>query len=419
MRPLAGFVAALLAVTVLSPARGQVPASVLGPRPPARVIDETGSLSAADRTEIERLARSIHDTTRADMVVVVIPTTAGEPHRRFATDLFNRWRLGDGARNDGLLLFVALADRRSEIILGDGLDSPAKRTASQGIMDRVMVPHFRAGRPARAILEGATACVTDIVGVSPEQPAAADIAAVPAASAGALVEKRPEPILFPEVAQSFAGPAPAPAPTFAEPVPLAEAWVPSPPLVAQPQPVSADPLPGVLLLGGGAATVAAGFAGLRSLFRPRNCPHCGTAMIRLSESEDDSQLVPSERLEEELGSVNYQVWSCPVCPHVQKSRRGAFFTRYARCPRCQSVTKSQTVSTIQAATTANTGVERVNERCLHCGWEKASTRVTPRLPDPSTSTSSSFDSSSGSSFSSSSSSSSGGHSSGGGASGSW
>ena len=74
MRLLAGFVVALLPLTVLSPARAQVPATVLGPRPPARVIDETGSLSAADRTEIARLAGSIHDTTRADMVVVVIPT---------------------------------------------------------------------------------------------------------------------------------------------------------------------------------------------------------------------------------------------------------------------------------------------------------------------------------------------------------
>ena len=77
--------------------------------------------SIEERAAIERLAESIRATTRADLQVVVIPTTAGAPPRTFATDLFNRWRLGNAERNDGLLLFVALADRRSEIILGDGI----------------------------------------------------------------------------------------------------------------------------------------------------------------------------------------------------------------------------------------------------------------------------------------------------------
>ena len=136
-------------------AAAQVPAVVAGPRPPARVVDETGTLSAEDRAAIERLAESIRATTRADLQVVVIPTTAGAPPRTFATDLFNRWRLGNAERNDGLLLFVALADRRSEIILGDGIDTPATRAAAQGIMEGTMIPHFRAGRPGRAIIEGA------------------------------------------------------------------------------------------------------------------------------------------------------------------------------------------------------------------------------------------------------------------------
>ena len=156
MRLVAAIAVAFLAVISAFSASAQVPAVVRGGRPRAHVVDETGTLSAADRTKLERLSQSIRETTKADMMVVIIPTTAGEPQRGFATALFNRWRLGNGARNDGILLFVALADRKSEIILGDGLDSPGQRAASQRIMDQVMVPHFRAGRPGRAILDGAT-----------------------------------------------------------------------------------------------------------------------------------------------------------------------------------------------------------------------------------------------------------------------
>ena len=146
-------------------------------------------------------------------------------------------------------------------------------------------------------------------------------------------------------------------------------------------------------------------------------------MIRLSEGEDDARLERSERLEENLGSVDYNVWTCPVCPGVEKVRWGALFTRYAKCPRCRAVTKSHTISRLRAPTQFSEGLERIDERCLHCGWEKTSKQTIPRLAEP---TISSVDWSSGSSsggFSSSSgglsSGSSGGHSSGGGASGSW
>ena len=450
MRLVAAIAVVFLAVISAPSAFAQVPAVVRGGRPRAHVVDETGSLSAADRTKLERLTQSIRETTKADMMVVVIPTTAGEPQRRFATALFNHWRLGNGARNDGILLFVALADRKSEIILGDGLDSPDQRSASQRIMDQVMVPHFRAGRPGRAIFDGATACVTDIVGVSAEQPDVVATPPRPATTAGVVVEPKPRvvepkpvPVMAPPPRQPAVverTPAPIPEPlaeqpelggTFAsrsdslpvpEPIPPAQPWTPPPGFQRQPETTS-DPMGMMMLLGGGAAAGAGGIAAFRSLsrYRRRNCSKCGTAMTLLNEAADDASLAPAERLEEQLGSVDYDIWTCPSCPYVEKSRSGAFFTSYAKCPRCQAVTKSQTISRLRQPTTSSTGLERVNERCQACGWEKAFERVIPQLPDQSRSSHShaSPSSMSSSMSRSSSSSSSGGHSSGGGASGSW
>ena len=423
MRLVAAIAVAFLAVISAFSASAQVPAVVRGGRPRAHVVDETGTLSAADRTKLERLTQSIRETTKADMMVVIIPTTAGEPQRRFATALFNHWRLGNGARNDGILLFVALADRKSEIILGDGLDSPGQRSASQRIMDQVMVPHFRAGRPGRAIFDGATACVTDIVGVSAEQPDVVATPPRPATTAGVIVERTPAPIPEPlaeqpELGGPFASRSdPLPVP---EPIPPAQPWTPPSGFQREPETMS-DPVGMMVLLGGGAAAGAGGIAAIRSLsrYRRRKCSKCGTGMTLLNEGADDASLSPTERLEEQLGSVDYDIWTCPTCPYVEKSRYGAFFTSYATCPRCQAVTKSQTVSRLQAPTTFSTGLERVNERCQACGWEKAFERVIPAIPVQSDSSDSSSSSSSSRSSSFSSSSESGGHSSGGGASGSW
>ena len=318
MRLVAAIAVAFLAVISAPSAFAQVPAVVRGGRPRAHVVDETGTLSAADRTKLERLTQSIRETTKADMMVVIIPTTAGEPQRRFATALFNHWRLGNGARNDGILLFVALADRKSEIILGDGLDSPGQRSASQRIMDQVMVPHFRAGRPGRAIFDGATACVTDIVGVSAEQPDVVDTPSRPATTAGVVVEPAPAPVSAPVSALVAEQPDRGESVTFptdvgrgAEPIQPVQPWTPPPRFQREPETTS-DPVGMMVLLGGGAAAGAGGIAAIRSLsrYRRRKCSKCGTGMTLLNEGADDASLSPTERLR------HLDLPHLPVCREV-------------------------------------------------------------------------------------------------------
>jgi len=135
-------------------------------------------------------------------------------------------------------------------------------------------------------------------------------------------------------------------------------------------------------------------------------------MIRLSGPAEDSLLADGERTEERLGSVDYDVWTCPTCPQVTKVRHGAFFTAYGRCPACGFATKSQTVNRIHSPTSFSSGLEEIVERCAQCGHSARSTRVIPLEQEDNSSMWSS-------SSSASSSSSSGGYSSGSGASGSW
>ncbi|MFM8283728.1 MAG: TPM domain-containing protein, partial [Planctomycetaceae bacterium] len=220
-------------VAVSTAAAWQLPAEVAGPRPAGRVVDTTGRLTADERREITALLDGIATHSRGDMMVVVIPTTAGVPHRQFATELFNRWRLGSAERDDGLLLFAALDDRRAEIILGDGLDDAARVAASQRVMDGVMIPEFKAGRPGGAIRRGALACAAEILD-SPTESPATDTAAADAN--------------VPDV------PVAVPDGLPAEPLGLRPARV--PPVPAAPGP----PWGAVAVLGGGlAATGVAGY----------------------------------------------------------------------------------------------------------------------------------------------------------------
>lgn len=68
----------------------------------------------------------------------------------------------------------------------------------------------------------------------------------------------------------------------------------------------------------------------------RKCDVCGTQMNKLSETEDNAYLTKGQDTEEQLKSVDYDVWLCPKCgtteifPFVSKS------TKYRVCPACHS-----------------------------------------------------------------------------------
>ena len=46
---------------------------------------------------------------------------------------------------------------------------------------------------------------------------------------------------------------------------------------------------------------------------PRRCQRCGTKMNKLDEATDNLYLNAGQDIEEQLGSVDYDVWLCPKC----------------------------------------------------------------------------------------------------------
>ncbi len=132
--------------------------------------------------------------------------------------------------------------------------------------------------------------------------------------------------------------------------------------------------------------------------RPRRCSRGHGKMIRLSEAEDDIALMTGQRTEEQLGSVDYDVWVCPTCNErrVIPYKR---WSRYKRCPKCNFATMTRTVNVITRATVASTGVDEVELDCKNCGYHNVTRRVIPKVvPASSSSGSGSSGGGGGSSF---------------------
>ncbi|MFL6262832.1 MAG: TPM domain-containing protein [Thermoanaerobaculia bacterium] len=412
-----------------SAARAVTVEQIPTPRPSGWAVDMTNTLPPERLAELNRLGEDVQTKAGAEMAVVVVGSTEGADPHDFATRLFNAWGIGNQTSKNGILVFAALNDHKAEIVLGHGLDTEAGRRESQTVMQQEMIPRFRNGDPSGAVVLGAIACARRILGVSPlvegvELPpgmasAPEPVAPSPSGAGGTLPDGT---VLYTD----SGGITHTIPPAGSQPLQPLETAV-------QEEPFSGSGLSGLLwtgLLGAFFGTI--GFVVLRT---PR-CSKCKQKMTMLDEQADDAYLEPSEKVEERIGSIDYQIWVCAACGERKKRRGSSFFSRYRNCPDCHAKTVSSTSVTLREATRLESGEVEVTQVCANCSFRSRYIRAIPRLEEPSYSSSSSsssgssfgsFSSSSGSSSSSSGSSSggssssgfSGGSSSGGGASGSW
>lgn len=330
--------------TVAVPVRAVTVEQIPNPRPAGWTVDLTGSVPPGTMTELNRISDDLHSRTGAQMAVVVVGSTDGADARDFATRLFNSWGIGRADRNDGVLIFAALDDRAAEVILGDGFPATQGEGTAEAIMQTEMVPRFRDGDVAGALLGGAQACASRLLTTVPPP------AAVPSSPQTALPRAY--------------DPAPAPLPEAA--------FGPGP----------AGPS-GSRLPGAGALAILAGMLGVGGWtivrYRSRKCPSCKNPMIRLGEDQDDAHLTPAEATEEQIGSVDYDVWACATCDHVAKLRYGRLVSGYSDCRGCQAKALSSRSVTVRDATYTEEGLVRIHHECAHCGYHTTRTRTTPRL----------------------------------------
>lgn len=298
----------------------------------------------------------LYDQAGIEMTVLTIPSLSDYRHygpiEPFATALFNSWGIGNADRNDGVLVLVALHDRQMRIELGAGY-AASWDARMQRVIDTAFLPRFREEAYQAGIVTGVEETIFELTGHPPGGTEAG---------------------------------------------PLVNGWR----WIAW----RLSALGNWLWALFGVPAAGAALALRRYLRRrPRPCPACGTLMHRLGEEADDAHLDGGQRLEEYLKSVDYDVWACDGCGHMDIHRYRNWLSGYGACPNCQYHTLSTTTEILRVATTSSTGQKRLTYDCENCGYHDTELRTIPRVSK----------SSSGSGRSSFG----GGSSSGGGASGRW
>ncbi len=141
------------------------------PQLTGRVVDQAKVLSPAAEQELSQRLAAHEVATRQQVVVATVPSLQGHEIAEYGYQLGRAWGIGEKDKNTGAILLVAPTEREVRIEVGYGLEGTLTDAASRLIIERNILPEFRAGRMESGVLRGAEAILATLRGEAVVQPA--------------------------------------------------------------------------------------------------------------------------------------------------------------------------------------------------------------------------------------------------------
>ncbi|MBN5110750.1 TPM domain-containing protein [Stenotrophomonas hibiscicola] len=128
------------------------------------VVDTANALSASTRATLREQALQLQARKGAQLQVLVVPSVGDDGIEAYAQRVFEQWQLGRAGVDDGVLLLVAVQDRRVRIQTGYGLEGTIPDAYAARIIDKAIVPRLREGDLDQGLLDGSKVLVALIDG---------------------------------------------------------------------------------------------------------------------------------------------------------------------------------------------------------------------------------------------------------------
>jgi len=128
------------------------------------VNDFAGILDSASASDLEAIITGIEKDTGAEIAVVTVDSLQGITIEEYAVELFEKWGIGKADEDNGLLILVALEERKVRIEVGYGLEGVITDLEAGRIIDEIIVPNFKNGDYSRGIYDAVVAISNQIYG---------------------------------------------------------------------------------------------------------------------------------------------------------------------------------------------------------------------------------------------------------------
>lgn len=350
------------------------------------VSDPEHYLTGPATESINRKLHTLMDSTTVETAVIVVPSIGDADLADYAQQIGDNWGIGRKDNSNGLLIVVAVSDRMARIHTGYGLEGVLPDALCGRLITNNLAPWMKKG-----LVSGGVENLVDAICNVLEQPAAvAEIKSGeherhPGEISGDVFHRNSQLLLnmlLGVVVLMFCGgiwqlvrTAHASrriknynygkAMTWRNALPRMAWWC---------------------ILSAGAALPLLLICYLTYRYwrtRRLRCEHCNTMMHRLPEDKDNEYLTSGEDCEEQLGTVDYDVWLCPKCDNMKKYPFIKNQNYYKECPHCHHIAYGMKYDhTVVPATVHKEGVGEKIYECRHCGHNDRTRYRIPKKPDP-------------------------------------
>jgi len=129
-----------------------------------RVVDLAHVLPPNTVESLTTRLKAHEETTSNQVTVLVLPSLEGEPLESYSHRVATTWKLGQKGTDNGVLLLVAMKERKIRIEVGYGLEGVLTDARSAQIIRGEIVPRFRAGDAPGGVAAGVDAILKTIEG---------------------------------------------------------------------------------------------------------------------------------------------------------------------------------------------------------------------------------------------------------------
>ena len=348
------------------------------------VSDPDDVISATFESQLNNLISGLEDSTTAQVAVVVLNSIGDRNPKDFATALFREWGIGQAGKDNGLLILTVMDQRRTEFETGYGLEGVLPDAICYRIGMQELVPYFKNEQYG----EGLVAAMTAFKDRLEDPDAASEISTDRPGAAGSGRRGLSTGFILLLIYLLLTGG-------------FHIHWFTQIRNVLQSKEELYDrymatrntrqlwacfifPIPYILVY----IFLSRRMKALRTA--PRYSRETGSPMHLLDEKGDDEFLNDGQIMEEQLGSVDYDVWKPEDDSDLLILRYDNRYSKYKKCPSCKfKAYYHARTQIVRHATYSSSGKKRLVWECKNCRYEKETFKIIPKKTRSSSSSGSS------------------------------
>lgn len=119
--------------------------------------------------QLEARLRAYEQQTTIEFAVVTIQSLEGLVIEDYSIQLAEKWRVGKKDKDNGVILLIAVDDKKLRLEVGYGLEGDLPDITCQRILDYKIVPYFKKGDYSGGIMAGVDAVIEKLGTLSPEE----------------------------------------------------------------------------------------------------------------------------------------------------------------------------------------------------------------------------------------------------------